>query len=276
MSVKWGGKQSILHESTVTEAGLGPGVAVQLVPDGHGGVVQKDCKLKPGEKQSFHFTADGPPPFYDQQARREDYIDPSNPTKTVTPRKSKKNPNPQPQMVENILPGYVGKPKGMKQILWERGKWLPTMTADHDTPELSMKKVLSSCPDFVEETTAMQDLVESRGHILCLSPKYSPEVAGVGVEFSFGRSKMSFRRTYNDRVAAHLQDNVLRSISTEGPDAVLPLSLVWKYARRARDYMRAYADPSKPSNFLLIEKMCKKVKTHRCVQDQDFFFITSA
>ena len=70
-----------------------------------------------------------------------------------------------------------------------------------------------------------------------------------------------------DRVASHLEHNLLRSISTYR---------IWKFARRARDYMRAYADPTKPASFLLIEKMCKKVKTHRCVQDQDFLFIVSA
>ena len=268
MNVNWGGKQQHLHDSKVTAAGLGSGEALQTVTvDGQKLVV--DCKVKDGQMQSFNFKASDPPPHFDLGVEKEDRTNPNQPVKTVVPRKSKKNTAPQPREEPNIIPGYVGKAKGMKQILWERGLWKEGMTANHDVLELNMNIVLSRCPDFVEETSAMQDLVERRGHILIMSPKFSPEVAGVGVEFTFARSKTMFRREHNDHVPAHLLENVLKSMSPE----VITLDLVRKFARRARDYMRAYAAPDAPSSHVFIERMTKKIKTHRSILDLDSGFV---
>ena len=57
----------------------------------------------------------------------------------------------------------------------------------------NIQKVLQAMPDFKTERTALQHVVESQGHIL-LSPKCHPEVAGVGIEYSWGFSKQKFRR----------------------------------------------------------------------------------
>lgn len=80
---------------------------------------------------------------------------------------------------------YVGQAKGKKQILYERGMWLANMVerVDEDDPKgrdqsLSMDNVLGSCPDFRNETSALQTYVESRGHILVMSPKGHCELAG--------------------------------------------------------------------------------------------------
>ena len=67
------------------------------------------------------------------------------------------------------------------------------------------------------------------------APKSHCEIAGMGVEYPWGMSKMHFRRT-NDCQPAHLHMDVVNSLSKE----VLPLSLVRKSARRTRDFKRAY------------------------------------
>ena len=61
-----------------------------------------------------------------------------------------------------------------------------------------------------------------------LSPKCHPEVAGVGVEYNIGYSKLRFRREFNDTVAEHLLDNVLKSLDCVN---VLTLEKVWRFAR---------------------------------------------
>ena len=43
----------------------------------------------------------------------------------------------------------------------------------------SLVYVLSSCWDFAHEKTALEELVESRGHILRMCVKGHPELAGV-------------------------------------------------------------------------------------------------
>ena len=52
---------------------------------------------------------------------------------------------------------------------------------------------------------------------------------------------------------------------------MLSLERVRKFARRARDYVRAYA--SGYSKHVVVEKMRKKFKTHRCAMDFDTAFL---
>ncbi|KAJ1387814.1 hypothetical protein B484DRAFT_459831 [Ochromonadaceae sp. CCMP2298] len=51
-------------------------------------------------------------------------------------------------------------------------------------PALNANLVLSRCPDFASEVSALQELLESRGHILIVCVKCHPELAGCGIEYS--------------------------------------------------------------------------------------------
>ena len=70
--------------------------------------------------------------------------------------------------------------------------------------------------------SALQDFVESRGHILILSPKCHPELAGCGIEYSWGKTKQYFRRTANDMIASNLHSNIVKSIQLN----VLPIEQI--------------------------------------------------
>lgn len=91
-----------------------------------------------------------------------------------------------------VKEGFKHKPKGMKQVLWERGLWKDGMIGKVDKEkdpkgrgeELSMMHVLENCYDFAAEKTAFQWMMLKRGHIPEMSPKCHPEVAGVGIEYS--------------------------------------------------------------------------------------------
>lgn len=95
-------------------------------------------------------------------------------------------PDPPPFYKPGMQPAeYVGLAKGKKQVLYERGLWQAGMIerVDEDDPKgrdqsMSMDYVLGNCPDFRNETSALQTLVESRGHILVMSPKGHCELAG--------------------------------------------------------------------------------------------------
>ena len=133
-------------------------------------------------------------------------------------------------------------------------------------------------PDFANEKTALQHTVESRGHILLLSPKCHPEVAGVGIEYSWGMSKSKFRREINDGVPKHLHANVVSSMCAKN---ILTLGRVRRFARRTRDFGRAYreiaaievAGGTVPQGKEGIEKMRKKHKAHRNILDIEPGFI---
>ena len=48
-------------------------------------------------------------------------------------------------------------------------------------PDLSASFVLGNCEDFREEVDAMEKLIQDKGHIVLVSAKGYPEVAGAGI-----------------------------------------------------------------------------------------------
>lgn len=148
MGVNFGGKQSTPHSSRMVE-----------------GCLSEGATLKEGDFQYFYFRS--------IDERRDDGA-------------TDGLPDPPPFYKPNLQPSeYVGLAKGKKQVLYERGKWKAGMVehVDEDDPKgrdqtMSMDHVLSTCPDFRDETCALQTLIESRGHILVMSPKGHCELAG--------------------------------------------------------------------------------------------------
>ena len=75
----------------------------------------------------------------------------------------------------------IGKAEAMKQVLFERGLYIPGMSengpADGSNTRLSMKHVLSECLDFKTQKSQLQILFESCNHICDFFPKYHPELS---------------------------------------------------------------------------------------------------
>ena len=185
---------------------------------------------------------------------------------------------------------YAGKAKGLAQLAWERG----LIDGEQPAPCLDdLKKLMDGCTDFKNERSELTNLVEMRGHILLMSPKYHPEVAGKGVEYSWGKAKYHFRNHSNDCVAANLRVNVDDCLSAE----VLTLDRVHKFARRSRDYKRIYEDirdnkdgafktesssgrisreGDSETGFKLYEKIKRKYREHRNMKNIDSSFINNA
>ena len=137
----------------------------------------------------------------------------------------------------------------------------------HD-PAMSMPLVLGKCEDFANETTALQEQFRIRGHILKMCVKCHPEIAGVGVEYTWGKSKLQYRR-YNDCVAKHMYATIIKSLST----ANIPLSTIRKFARRTRAHMRAHLHTQACDSFKNVEHLLKQFKAHRCAMEFDLKFI---
>ena len=88
--------------------------------------------------------------------------------------------------------GYVRKPMGLRQVLFERG-WLKprgeytmkgVLVNSVVDQTSSIVTIMASQQDFVNEKTQMQDLVESRGHVFDKTPQCHPEVRGIDVSKS--------------------------------------------------------------------------------------------
>lgn len=55
-------------------------------------------------------------------------------------------------------------------------------TPDRVPADMNAATVLANLLDF-EKKSVLQSVVESRGHILVTSPKFHPEVSGVGIRY---------------------------------------------------------------------------------------------
>eukprot|EP00957_Ditylum_brightwellii_P163514 12449022-Ditylum_brightwellii.AAC.1 len=94
---------------------------------------------------------------------------------------------------DSIIEGWAGKPKGMKQVAFERGVidldnvHLYTNVGQKDSDgkviddSFSLKLMISTLTDFVEEETLLQHMSKKEGLGLGVtvdqSPKCHPEVA---------------------------------------------------------------------------------------------------
>ena len=114
-----------------------------------------DLKLKLGDVQSMSFGSNGPPPFFVLAAPPKD--------KRVVKRGKLEQKE-----------GYAGKPKGIKQVLWERGWYVNGMSTTSTDPKMNIEMVLGGLQDFKNERTALQHTVERRGHILVCPPSFTP------------------------------------------------------------------------------------------------------
>ena len=122
-------------------------------------------------------------------------------------------------------------------------------------------------------------ILESLGVKLRLTPKCHPEIAGRGVEYSWGYGKLRFRRDFNDAIAKNLKSNVMNSLDRK----VITVNRSRKFARKAREYKLTYSllihnaggeDATATKNE--IEHITKLFKVHRSAIDSDYLFITKA
>ena len=142
----------------------------------------------------------------------------------------------------------------------------------------SLKKLMASCSDFLNERTLMEELVLERGHEFEKTPKCHPEVAGDGIEYDWGKSKHDFREL-NDGVPANLRRNIVSSFDG------LTRQRRFLFSRKARSYKRAYLalangegelDASGAAPFAEIERLARQFKTHRCALEFSRGFILAS
>ena len=103
----------------------------------------------------------------------------------------------------NIQDGWVGKPKGIQQILWERGLLDPSITYmakiknNNDDEGSETRKiygeVLAECHDFQNELTSLQHLAQTLGSMVDWSTKSHPELAGEDIKYSWGHAKCYYQ-----------------------------------------------------------------------------------
>ena len=165
-------------------------------------------------------------------------------------------------------PVYPNQPKGMRQILIERGLWKDglvgdcklckgknTKVIDPQRVDCCMRRILSLQPDFLAQKSKLQVEIEKCGHKCIFYPKYHCELNYI--EMYWGASKR-YARENCDYTWAGLQKTV--------PEALDSVSLITirRYAQKSWRYMDIY---KKGITGKLAEFAAKKYKSHRRVPD---------
>ena len=161
----------------------------------------------------------------------------------------------QPALRDGLWEGKVqkmvlpdGTPKGMKMVLQERGVDVKGMNAE------KMRERLNTYSDFSTQKNILQELVERKGHILCMFfPKYHCELNPI--ERNWCHAKKQARQYVNGSIVKlrEVVPRSLDSVTTEMSD---------KFFRTCRDYEMAYRSGCKG---IEVEIAVKKYKSHRRV-----------
>ena len=148
--------------------------------------------------------------------------------------------------------------------------------------------VMDACQDFVNETTLLEEIFRAHGHILVFSVKCHPELAGCGIEYSWGKMKLDLRRQNSAGLHALSVSKGGKSIA-EIVRSQIPLSLsperIWKYERKAREYRLMYVDlyekiaagtiSEDDVTYSQLERMQKEQKSHRTMVELDKIYLES-
>ncbi|KAG7349101.1 hypothetical protein IV203_011698 [Nitzschia inconspicua] len=199
------------------------------------------------------------------------------------------------------ITGWVGEPKGLLQVARERG------LIDHNNHHLysanpkknpdgtlndekSLRSIVGQCTDFQNELTHLQVMANELKVQVMFTPKFHAEMAGEGIEYSWGFAKGSYRRKplQKKRKRSDFEDLVDECTNVE---TELTKARIRKFSARARAYLCTYhylatAEPTaaaiqdndqekkqKVPMMDEIERLMKKFKTHRCAFDFDRGFV---
>jgi hypothetical protein len=165
--------------------------------------------------------------------------------------------------IKEVESGWLAKPKGLFQVLWERGwidesklsqyvkdkrrEWLDkdgNVKEEHveTYKKYSLRYLLSECPDFKYEKSAMEKLCmdlslqNNRKFDVLVSPKYHCELAGDGIECGWGYSKKTYRRypLKEKRTKKQFEEKVKESLRS------VSIQTMRRFSARARRYMLTY------------------------------------
>jgi hypothetical protein len=128
------------------------------------------------------------------------------------------NGNPQDLYFLSNHPKWPGWFKGTEVILRERGLYpqnglraaCEKACFGSETTSCCCRKVLYCQPDFVNQKSALQELVESRGHICDFYPKFHCELNFI--EQYWGAAKWRYRNTPPTASYQEMQANVIKCL----------------------------------------------------------------
>lgn len=161
---------------------------------------------------------------------------------------------------------FPNEPKGMKQVLMERGLWRDGLLKEckekcaHGATDCCATKILSLQPDFVAQKSLVQEVIEAAGHLCIFLPKYHCELNFI--EFFWGAVKRYLRENC-DYTFETLQKNMPIAMAS------VPLETIRRWEHRMHRWMAAYRDNlgAKDAQMRVKQFSSKIYKSHRRVPE---------
>ena len=164
-------------------------------------------------------------------------------------------------------PKFPDQPKGMKQILTERGLYRAKLKmqckkpdCDADATDCCAKRILDLQPDFQEQKSLVHETIEAAGHLCIMLPKYHCELNFI--EFFWGAMK-KYLREHCDYTYSGLQKNI--------PDAMASIDVltIRKWEHRMIRWMDAYREGkgTKEAQIQVKKFGSRKQSSHRRVYE---------
>lgn len=180
----------------------------------------------------------------------------------------------QPMVFPPDHPQFPGYPKGIRQVLTERGLYRRGLVmacrkkndgsgekCPQGATDCCAKQILSLQPDFLEQKSLVQEVVENAGHLCIILPKFHCELNFI--EFYWGAVKRYLREKC-DYTFATLQNNMLTALSS------VPTELIRKWEHRMWRWITAYEGglDAKGAITQVREFSSRRFASHRRVPEQ--------
>ena len=159
----------------------------------------------------------------------------------------------------------AGLPKGIKQVLIERGLWKPTMKLDCK-PQCPIPLVSNCCArrcisqekDFVDQRGMLQEEIEARGHLVLFYPKFHCELNFI--EFFWAAAKRYTRENCEYSLPG------LRETIPAALNSVEEVT-IWRFYQKTQRTLAAYRDGCTYGS----PDFCQRVyKSHRRVREEEY------
>ena len=138
-------------------------------------------------------------------------------------------------------PTNPDQPKGIKQVLAEQELWRQGMLLECKMPKVCSVKSIDCCvqklfsqqPDFLEQKSSVQEVIEAAEHLCIFFHKFHCELNFI--EFFLGAVK-KYLWEHCDYMFNTLKDNVPKALES------VQLSTIWKWEHWMIQWMEAYRD----------------------------------
>ncbi|TFY70750.1 hypothetical protein EVG20_g2243, partial [Dentipellis fragilis] len=134
---------------------------------------------------------------------------------------------------------HPNEPKGMRQVLKERGLWRKGLLMQckekchAECTDCCARRILESQPDFKEQKSLVQEVIEAAGHLCIFLPKFHCELNFI--EYYWGASK-KWLRDHCDYTFETLKENVPKALES------VSVATIRRWEHRTWRFVDAYGE----------------------------------